>query len=689
MFDLLREQIDYLYFLKEISFLAIAVLCFLQMHRSKKDKIPWFWLGMFTSTKAFVNFLNIILISQNTNSFSLDLYSLLIYLPFIFLAEFNRVGFSLVFKRKFTVWVYLPLAVVVGLAWKFFGFDGVDLTFRYLFGFTGCLGVAFISFVSIKEAPLFARRYIVLAGYLIVFYSFLYLLSPLSTILPNGLNHLDIAVRFLGGVTAFAIFAHFMAYWYFVEFSDNISSRHIGIKHLIVSIMAFTAVLIAGFLLINRIGNQQRNISRQELLSRSMTAAAGINTASIANLKGSPADLDSPDYKRIKEQLTKTRAANKDCRYVYLLAYKNGSVRFLADSEGPSSKDYSAPGDIFNEARGELIKSFNDGRPFVEGLFPDKWEAWVSGLVPILSPKDAKVLAVLGMDIDANLWGTIIFSRRILGISIANIFCILILVFYILFLLERKDNIEVQKTFNELKTTQDQLIQSEKMAGIGQLSVVIAHELKNPLAIISMAAETILANKSNPEEKIIKYANMISAAAEKSNKIIKNLLNFSRASKFDSNPVDIHGVIDSAIELTLGFARAKNIRLLKDYCASSLIVNSDKILIEESLVNLITNSFDAIDCDGIVQLNTHRRINHTTNIDEAVIEVIDNGKGMGQDEITHIFEPFFTTKAEGRGTGLGLSTSYMIIKRYGGNIEVESKPGEGTKFIITLPVFKK
>lgn len=144
---------------------------------------------------------------------------------------------------------------------------------------------------------------------------------------------------------------------------------------------------------------------RDNLLVQATVAAKATDVVRLAKLTGADSDLRSPDYIRIKEQMTAIRSASNDYRFVYLMGKKpNGAIFFYADSEPESSTDYSPPGQIYREATKELREIFSKKEGLVEGPVDDEWGSWVSALSPVVDPRTGSVIAVLGIDIAASFW---------------------------------------------------------------------------------------------------------------------------------------------------------------------------------------------------------------------------------------------------------------------------------------------
>jgi signal transduction histidine kinase len=266
----------------------------------------------------------------------------------------------------------------------------------------------------------------------------------------------------------------------------------------------------------------------------------------------------------------------------------------------------------------------------------------------------------------------------------------------------------VEQTLSELKSTQSQLIQSEKMASLGELTAGIAHEIENPLNFVNNFSEVNkelvdeLQNelKTGNVENALSISNDIKENEEKINHhgkradaIVKGMLQHSRTSTGQKEPTDINALADEYLRLSYHGLRAKD----KSFTAT-LKTNFDESIgninvipqdIGRVLLNLYNNAFYAATEKSNQQPESYQpTVSVSTKKVNGKIEirVKDNGKGIPQKVLDKIFQPFFTTKPTGQGTGLGLSLSYDIIKAHGGDIKVDTKEGEGAEFIIRLPV---
>jgi two-component system, NtrC family, sensor kinase len=301
-------------------------------------------------------------------------------------------------------------------------------------------------------------------------------------------------------------------------------------------------------------------------------------------------------------------------------------------------------------------------------------------------------------------------QKLVKNISIAGLLLGIVfsLIFYMRFKEKKKLNDALEETLSNLQSAQSQLVQSEKMASLGELTAGIAHEIQNPLNFVTNFSEVnkdlitemkeeitkgnlkeaaeIATDIADNEEKIIFHG-------KRADSIVKGMLQHSRNNTGQIEPTDINALADEFLRLSYHGLRAKdksfNAKFETDFDVTIGKINIIPQDIGRVILNLITNAFYVVDkkkkqhpegYSPTVTISTKKKGN------KVEVKVKDNGSGIPKEVLDKIFQPFFTTKPSGEGTGLGLSLSYDIVKAHGGELKAETKEGEGSEFIINLPV---
>jgi len=328
--------------------------------------------------------------------------------------------------------------------------------------------------------------------------------------------------------------------------------------------------------------------------------------------------------------------------------------------------------------KGELYRLFLSQR---ESLFLEEIRS-------LIDPDNAEMRIL--KDLDCKLCVPLISREELVGIlclgskktdlrfSDSDLEFIFVLADHLTVAVENAILYENQKSINaKLRRTQRQLVQSEKLAALGQLSASLAHEVNNPLGIIKNYLHILSENReeSDPEQKNIKT---IQDEVNRIARIVRSLLDFSRPEKEDKVLLDPSSILRECVSLVGKEFLKKRIRIEQDICANLWPVMGDKDQLKQVFLNLLVNSRDFTPEGGEVKLCAR-------NSDSAVtIEFSDTGPGIPDEYLSKIFEPFFTTKEQGKGTGLGLWICYGIVQRHGGTIQVKKRK-QGTSFLISLP----
>jgi two-component system, NtrC family, sensor kinase len=226
---------------------------------------------------------------------------------------------------------------------------------------------------------------------------------------------------------------------------------------------------------------------------------------------------------------------------------------------------------------------------------------------------------------------------------------------------------------------EEQLQISEKMASIGLLAAGVAHEVNTPLTGISSFVQMLMQG-TEPDDPRTQVLEKIERQTFRAAKIVNGLLNLARPAQVDTGPVDVNAVINDVLSLLEHQLKTGRIQVRKELAAVPPVVLGIEYKMQQVFLNLFLNARDAMPKGGWLTIVTR------ASGDSATIEVGDTGSGIPPDQLSRIYDPFFTTKDIGKGTGLGLSITYGIVQEHGGSITCESAPGQGTRFLLSLPL---
>jgi len=282
-----------------------------------------------------------------------------------------------------------------------------------------------------------------------------------------------------------------------------------------------------------------------------------------------------------------------------------------------------------------------------------------------LNPWDITILDRHGQEIPISLSAFILYQD---GREVAS-------VGFFVDLRERK------RMERRLQETQLQLLQSEKMAALGKLAAGVAHEINNPLSGILIYAHLLLEDLS-PDDPQREDLQRIVDEASRCKETVKQLLEFARQTEHRTEEVDLNRVLKHGLALLRNQALFHNIQIVEDYDPELPQIQGNANQLSQAFMNIILNAADAMEGRGTLTVRSRYLPERRT----VRVEFTDTGCGIPPELLSRIFEPFFTTKEVGKGTGLGLSTTYGIVQDHGGRIEVKSRVGSGTTFIIELPL---
>jgi signal transduction histidine kinase len=359
------------------------------------------------------------------------------------------------------------------------------------------------------------------------------------------------------------------------------------------------------------------------------------------------------------------------------------------------------------------VMCFDEGKEIIMGNLGEEYKLYIQEVTTPHEGKQPVSLIYLPLLVKENKLGVItVQSFQQNAYSDYHLFMLRNIAIYTAIALENAESYEeLNETVTTLKSTQAQLIQSEKMASLGELTAGIAHEIQNPLNFVNNFSEVNNElidemqnelNSGNPNEAIA-ISNNIKGNQDKiiyhgrrADAIVKGMLQHSRSSSNLKEPTDINALADEYLRLSYHGLRAKdnlfNATMETDFDKSIGNINIIPQDMGRVLLNLYNNAFYAVGekkKSAIVSYEPTVSVTTKKTDKKVTITVKDNGNGISQTAIDKIFQPFFTTKPTGQGTGLGLSLSYDMVKAHGGEIKVNTSEGEFTEFVIQLPFSDK
>lgn len=230
------------------------------------------------------------------------------------------------------------------------------------------------------------------------------------------------------------------------------------------------------------------------------------------------------------------------------------------------------------------------------------------------------------------------------------------------------------------KRLEANLIQSEKLAAVGQLAAGVAHEINNPLSAVIANAQLLRRDLPGDSKDALESVELIETAGLRASQVVRNLLGFARKEQYDFLAIDLNETILNALSLVKHEVASRSMEIEMELGEDLPMIHASKDHLQSVWINIILNALDSM-----VPGKGKITISSSYANEEFKVKISDNGTGIAPDKVSRIFEPFFTTKDPGRGTGLGLSICHRIVKQHGGIIQVDSLTGTGTKFTISLP----
>lgn len=427
--------------------------------------------------------------------------------------------------------------------------------------------------------------------------------------------------------------------------------------------VACVAILAVSALAFFYVGHTTNTQTYEQLVRRVQSVATVLEPAEMSQLTLSEADLDNPVYILLKKKITALKDANKDLRFAYLMAMRNGRVYFMLDSEDPSSEDYSPPGQEYVEASPALINGWNPNVPFVLEIYADRWGNWISALAPVVNASGTTV-ALIGFDQNADTHRLVFYLQS--GLVLLATIALLSLV-------------SMLYVFN--KREQDLVKMKEDFVAVA------SHELRSPLASLRWSLSTLRLDTSlRPEMRDTLndiYLRICSLIDLTSTFLLTTSADHGLMRRADFKPVNVARVLRSAIADGLSLGKAKNITIQSDIGPdTSAMVMGDAEKLRLVFDNLLSNAVKYSPPGSVVS------ISYVDDQTSRMFQVHNRGISISKTDLDSIFKGFRGTNAEesgAMGTGFGLYISKKIVDFHRGTITCNSSEANGTTFTVTLP----
>ncbi len=452
----LMHQIDYLTFITAFSLLMAGIM-FASLFLRAKATLPWRWASVFGLLQSIYWFLTMLALSL-PDSTTFQVTGLVIFiLSFLALAEFDRLSIRIQTGFAPGAWTHLVFVLPVTVG-GLFGLNGFDAACHVAYALPIGLLAAFILWHEssarvnkpvksrLRLASIGLSAYILLTTIIGSNKGF----SLITVFIPDDLISLWLFIVHVGLASCSVVFASALT-----QFTSALKDDSLQVKGLSPAtsrfIWIFCGLIVLGWGFTEWTGHLADTAQRKTILTEARIASKAFDASEVKLLTGTSADLTSPVYLRIKDRLMRIRMANPLYRFVYLMGKKDKTVFFQVDSEPSESKDYSPPGQVYDDVTHLFFNTFSSGKENAEGPLRDDWGTWVSASIPILDPVSKRVVCVLGADVDASDWLKKIYASRRQPILAILILTLLALAFTIDRRRSRLSNIRVAQSEQQLQ----------------------------------------------------------------------------------------------------------------------------------------------------------------------------------------------------------------------------------------------
>ena len=434
MTDFFVVNTDYITFFSGVSFIILATMA-LPLVRRKEEILPWIYGVVFSLVYGIALWLEVIAMGLN-ESVAFKIGRIILYIiSFSALLEFCRAATAMLNPKIPGRWIHAPF-LALALSGGISGIEGLNASVRYFIGLPGVLWTVWVLW---RYRVFTQKRRVILTAAMIPVALFALVLAvvpppapfPPASVLNEGsfMSMTGFPIQLVLGIIA--ITASFVAWRYGRALQPKLSlaAKRIRIIREITLILLLIIVIFAGWGITDYSGKNSEDKERKNIANYIKTGAAAMDPDRVSRLTGTGADLASPDYRRLKEQLTGMKKAVKEIRFYYLMRMVNDRAIFLVDSEPENSPDYSPPGQVYEELSEEARVGFTAREPHIMNPEKDRWGTWISASLPVIT-NDGRNVGLLGFDIEASKWKQMIARERLRTILVVMFFSCMVLLSY-------------------------------------------------------------------------------------------------------------------------------------------------------------------------------------------------------------------------------------------------------------------